>query len=162
MKLFIKKILNKFSYFKLNKNMQLTVGNNTIINFRSFDLKTKNKCKFKIGEKSMVSASFVFEKDEASIEIGNNTFMGGSVISCAENIKIGDNVHVAWNATIFDHNAHPIDYRVRRNDLPNLFIGKKDWKNIEVSPTIIEDDAWIGVNVIILKGLTIGKGLPFK
>ena len=25
-------------------------------------------------------------------------------------------------------------------------------------PTIIEDDAWIGVNVIILKGLTIGKG----
>ena len=35
---------------------------------------------------------------------------------------------------------------------------EKDWKNIEVSPTIIEDDAWIGVNVIILKGLTIGKG----
>ena len=65
MKLFIKKILNKFSYFKLNKNMQLIVGNNTIINFRSFDLKNKNKCKFKIGEKSMVSASFVFEKDEA-------------------------------------------------------------------------------------------------
>ena len=41
MKLFIKKILNKFSYFKLNKNMQLIVGNNTIINFRSFDLKNK-------------------------------------------------------------------------------------------------------------------------
>ena len=35
---------------------------------------------------------------------------------------------------------------------------KKNWDNVDISPTIICDDAWIGVNVIILKGVEIGAG----
>ena len=158
MKVIIKKILNKYSYFKLRKKAHLTIGENSVVNYRSFDLKNNKNCTFIIGEKSLVSASFVFEKEGAIIEIGRNTFLGGCVLSCAEKIKIGENVFIAWNVTIFDHNSHSLNYNVRRNDLPNLFNKKITWEDVLISPTIIEEDVWIGVNAIILKGITIGKG----
>tara|TARA_B100000787_G_scaffold161738_1_gene141845 strand:+ start:122 stop:697 length:576 start_codon:yes stop_codon:yes gene_type:complete len=158
MKSIIRKILNKYSYFKLRKEAHLTIGANSVVNYRSFDLQNNKNCRFVIGEKSLVSASFVFEKEGATIEIGRNTFIGGSVLSCAEKIKIGENVFIAWNVTIFDHNSHSLNYNVRRNDLPHLFIGKKTWEDVGISPTIIEEDVWVGVNAIILKGITIGKG----
>ena len=73
-------------------------------------------------------------------------------------IKIGENVFIAWNVTIFDHNSHSLNYNVRRNDLPNLFNKNKTWEDVGISPTIIEEDVWVGVNAIILKGIIIGKG----
>jgi acetyltransferase-like isoleucine patch superfamily enzyme len=158
MKTILRNLLNKFSYFKLKKKMNISVGENSSVNFRSFDLKNNINCRLNIGKKSLVASSLVFEKDGAIIEIGNNTFMGGSVLSCANKIKIGDNVHIAWNVSIFDHNSHPINHYLRRNDLPDLFLKKKNWDNVDIRPTIICDDAWIGVNVIILKGIEIGAG----
>ena len=158
MKDLIRKILNKYSYFKLKQKAQLIIGANSVINYRSFDLKNNKNCRFVIGEKSLVSASFVFEKEGAIIEIGSNTFMGGCVLSCAKKIKIGDNVFIAWNVNIFDHNSHSLDYNVRRRDLPCLFNKKKTWDDVVIRPTIIEEDVWIGVNAIILKGIIIGKG----
>jgi acetyltransferase-like isoleucine patch superfamily enzyme len=35
---------------------------------------------------------------------------------------------------------------------------KKDWTDITVSSVEICDNSWIGFNVIILKGVTIGEG----
>ena len=160
MKTIIRKILNKYSYFKLRKKAHFIIGANSEVNYRSFDLQNNKNCRFIIGEKSLVSASFVFEKDGATIEIGRNTFIGGGggALSCAEKIKIGENVFIACNVTIFDHNSHSLNYNVRRNDLPNLFNKKKTWEDVSISPTIIEEDVWIGVNAIILKGIIIGKG----
>jgi len=38
-------------------------------------------------------------------------------------------------------------------------LGKyKDWSNVISKEIIIKDKAWIGFNVIILKGVTIGEG----
>jgi galactoside O-acetyltransferase len=158
MKAIIRKILNKYSYFELKKKAHLIIGADSVVNYRSFDLQNNKNCRFVIGEKSSVSASFIFEKDEATIEIGRNTFLGGCVLSCAEKIKIGENVFIAWNVTIFDHNSHSLNYNVRRNDLPNLFNKNKTWEDVGISPTIIEEDVWVGVNAIILKGIIIGKG----
>ena len=42
MKDLIRKILNKYSYFKLKQKAQLIIGANSVINYRSFDL--KNNC----------------------------------------------------------------------------------------------------------------------
>jgi galactoside O-acetyltransferase len=36
--------------------------------------------------------------------------------------------------------------------------GKKVWTHVERQPVTIESKAWIGFNVIILKGVTIGEG----
>ena len=46
------------------------------------------------------------------------------------------------------------------NDIRNgrNFIQNKDWRNVNSRPIVIKDDVWIGMNVIILKGVTIGEG----
>lgn len=69
--------------------------------------------------------------------------------------------------TIYDHDSHSLNYLDRRNDindelndirLGNNFIKNKDWSNVNSKPIKICNDAWIGMNVIILKGVTIGEG----
>lgn len=67
---------------------------------------------------------------------------------------------------IFDHDSHSIDYNIRRQDIDDELadianerkIPSKDWKPVKTKPVKICDDAWIGMNVIILKGVTIGEG----
>ena len=93
MKTILRNFLNKYSYFKLKKKMNITVGENSKVNYRSFDLKNNINCSFKIGKKSLVASSFVFENEGAIVEIGSNTFMGGSLLSCANKIKIGT-IHI--------------------------------------------------------------------
>ena len=31
-------------------------------------------------------------------------------------------------------------------------------QGVEVAPVVIEDDVWIGLNVVVLQGVTIGRG----
>ncbi|WP_071585616.1 DapH/DapD/GlmU-related protein [Selenomonas sputigena] len=35
---------------------------------------------------------------------------------------------------------------------------KKSWKNVRAAPIHIGDKAWLGFNVIVLKGVSIGEG----
>ena len=84
---------------------------------------------------------------EPVLTIGNNTSINyRTVISVESMVKIGNNCLIAEETKIFDNNSHGIDYRHRQ-------MTEKD-----VSPIIIEDDVWIGMNSIILKGVTIGRG----
>lgn len=36
--------------------------------------------------------------------------------------------------------------------------GIKDWSVVKSAPIVIKDKVWVGCNVIILEGVTIGKG----
>lgn len=82
-------------------------------------------------------------------------------------IEIGNHVTIAWGCTIYDHDSHSLDYRERRKDIEReitnmrngvYFIHDKDWSIVNSKPVVIKDDAWIGMNVIILKGVTVGQG----
>jgi acetyltransferase-like isoleucine patch superfamily enzyme len=84
----------------------------------------------------------------AVLEIGANFGMTGGTICTAERIAIGDNVTVGANTTIIDTDFHPLDPKVRR-------LRPQDART---APIIIEDDVFIGMNSLILKGVTIGKG----
>jgi len=92
--------------------------------------------------------------------------LGGTFIS-RSSITIGNNVTIAWGGTIYDHNSHSLNYLDRRKDIENLMsdlkenrshVYSKDWSVVKTKPIVIKDDAWIGMNVIILKGVTIGRG----
>jgi acetyltransferase-like isoleucine patch superfamily enzyme len=50
------------------------------------------------------------------------------------------------NVTITDTNWHPLDWRDRLAGKPG-----------EYAPVVIEDDVWLGMNVTVLKGVTIGR-----
>lgn len=84
--------------------------------------------------------------DGACLHIGNNVGMNSTRIRSNEKITIGNNVKIGANVLIIDTDSHPIDYITRRttND------------NTHSAPISIEDDAWIGAQSIILKGVTIG------
>lgn len=120
-----------------------------------------------IGSDSIVAGSFIFESSKGSIIIGSHTYIGGGMFISRSSIVIGDNVTIAWGGTIYDHDSHSLNYLDRRNDindelndirLGNNFIKNKDWSNVNSKPIKICNDAWIGMNVIILKGVTIGEG----
>jgi galactoside O-acetyltransferase len=115
-------------------------------------------CKLSIGSKSIVESAVLYDRTGGSVRIGERTFIGASTLVCAEAIDIGDDVLVSWGCTIVDHNSHPLAWNDRRGDVENWFDGRKDWTHVERAAVSIGDKAWIGFNVIILKGVHIGKG----
>ena len=82
-----------------------------------------------------------------SVELGDNSGLG---INCRISGKtlIGNNVMMGPNVCIFTTN-HAFD----RTDIPMNEQGMSVQR-----PVVIEDDVWIGANVIILPGVTISKG----
>lgn len=84
----------------------------------------------------------------AVLDIGDNFRMTGGAICAAEKIIIKNNVLIGSNTTIIDTDFHPVDPEYRKL-YPNQ--GK-------TSPITIEDDVFVGVNCLILKGVTIGMG----
>lgn len=111
-----------------------------------------------IGDGTILEGRIVFDRDDARVEIGANSFIGGSNIIAAESITIGNDVLIAWGCVIVDHNSHSIYFSERANDVKDWYVGKKDWSKVLRKSIIIMDKAWIGFNSIILKGVTIGEG----
>ena len=83
----------------------------------------------------------------SKIVIGNNVGISGSTICARRSVIIGDNVLIGSGCIITDTDAHPINWRLRRE-------GRDDLKAIE--PVIIGNDVFIGARSIILKGVSIG------
>jgi acetyltransferase-like isoleucine patch superfamily enzyme len=84
----------------------------------------------------------------AVLDIGDNFRMTGGSICVASSIRIGHRVSIGANSTIIDTDFHPINAVERRN---NPREGK-------VAPVVIEDDVFIGMNSLILKGVRLGEG----
>lgn len=112
----------------------------------------------KIGDRSMIEGNIVFEKENAKVSIGGNTYIGRADIICADKIEIGNNVLIAWGCTIIDHNSHSLSVVDRIKDVSDWYDGEKDWSKVLTKPVKIGDNVWIGFNSIILKGVTVGKG----
>jgi acetyltransferase-like isoleucine patch superfamily enzyme len=82
----------------------------------------------------------------AILEIGDNFGMTGGALVAAEKIMIGNNVAIGANSTILDTDFHPLNPELRRH-FPQSAL---------TAPIIIGDDVFIGMNSLILKGVTIG------
>jgi galactoside O-acetyltransferase len=116
-------------------------------------------CSLTIGSNCNVEGLLVFEKSSAQISIGSRAHIGGgTVLAAAIGIEIGDDVLIAFDALIMDHDSHSLLFRERRKDVRDWMDGKKDWANVEMGRVHISDKAWVGARSIILKGTTIGEG----
>ncbi len=82
------------------------------------------------------------------IKIGDNVNMPGTTIISYKEVIIGNNVLLGPLVTILDSDGHALLDRG----------GKDEHKRISMKAVNIQDNVWIGQNVIILKGVTIGEG----
>ena len=84
----------------------------------------------------------------AVLRIGDDVGITGGTLCAARRIEIGDRVFIGANAIIVDTDFHPIDPEHRRQ-------APQDGA---VAPVIIEDDVFIGMSSLILRGVHIGRG----
>lgn len=81
------------------------------------------------------------------IRIGSNSGLSHVTIVSRQSVTVGDNVLLGGGVQIYDNDFHPINWQHRSDD-----------SEIKSLPVIIEDNAFIGANSIVLKGVRIGNG----
>lgn len=123
-----------------------------------------------IGDNSVLGCRITLEREIGRVSIQDNTYIGaGTHLVCAHQIEIGSNVLIAWGCTFMDHDSHSLNWTDRSDDVRRWRDGlvsqgkggaasTKNWSVVPMAPIYIKDKAWIGFNVIILKGVTIGEG----
>ena len=108
--------------------------------------------KVSIGRDSIIEHNVYFKFDgpysrQPSITIGNKTFIGNACeFNIADSISIGNTCLIASGCKFVDH-----DHGIEKYTTINL-------QNPTIASIIIEDDVWLGLNVIVLKGVRIRKG----
>jgi acetyltransferase-like isoleucine patch superfamily enzyme len=153
----IRYILNRIALLRLSRVENFNVAAHSKVNYRGITIKTN--CCLNIGCNSILEGSIVFDKEGGTIKVGDRVFIGGgSLVVCAENIEIGDDVLISWGCTVIDHNSHAIRWKNRSQDVSNWFYSIKDWSTVQTAPVRICTRSWLGFNVIVLKGVTIGEG----
>jgi acetyltransferase-like isoleucine patch superfamily enzyme len=76
------------------------------------------------------------------LSFGNNVFLNQGVrIACSREISIGDNALVGDETVILDNDYHGVANSPAK-----------------AAPVTIEPDVWLGTRVIVLRGVTIGRG----
>jgi acetyltransferase-like isoleucine patch superfamily enzyme len=124
----------------------------------------KDSRRIKIGNRCIISdAELVLFGHGGQISIGDECFIGkGTRIWSGKNITIGNNVLISHNVNIHDNGSHPLNSLEREEDFRHLYkTGKlRDTDNFDLkdADVIIGDNAWLGFNSTITKGVTVGKG----
>lgn len=98
-----------------------------------------------IGYNTVIQSGFKFGLKEVLI-IGNNCEINENVYIQAA--IIGDYVLIAQNVSLL-----AVTHNFSKKDIPIIKQGFS-----KVQPVIIEDDVWIGRNVVILPGIRLGRG----
>jgi acetyltransferase-like isoleucine patch superfamily enzyme len=120
-----------------------------------------------VGENCLLNAAFVFEAKTGEIRLGDRCYLGAnSAILCRNKVLLGNDVTIAWNVTIYDHDSHSMHWRDRAIAVKLFYerygksdcFDKLDWSNVRSAPIVLHDRVWIGFGATILKGVTIGEG----
>ncbi len=87
---------------------------------------------------------------DAKLSLGSGYMNHDCVIDCFSSITIGHGVVISERVVIRDSDNHAI-ILTENGEL------KSDEKPA-AAPIVIQDHVWLGMNVIVLKGVTIGEG----
>lgn len=146
----------------------VAVGNSRLSRSFQVEFRTpRSAVSFAAGDDCILMCKAVFESAAGSISIGQRVFINeGTQLISRSRIDIEDDVTIAWGCTLYDHDSHSLDARDRNADQQQQlqdwdsgdFIGNKDWSKVATAPIRIRRNAWIGFDVVILKGVTIGEG----
>jgi acetyltransferase-like isoleucine patch superfamily enzyme len=80
--------------------------------------------------------------DGGRLSIGDRAFLNhGVTIHAERSVTIGCDVRLADCVAVWDTDFHPVE----------------EGADVRVAPVVIEDNAWVGRNAIVLPGVTIGR-----
>jgi len=139
-------------YFKMGKDCKIITKNgklligkkwNNISRYTQSDFKIHDNATLEInGNMSIFGGCDIGICSGGTLSLGNGYINHGVRIAVYSRIKIGNNVAISENVTFRDSDNHVVEGS----------------KNPATAPITIEDDVWIGINVTILKGVTVGAG----
>jgi acetyltransferase-like isoleucine patch superfamily enzyme len=167
-----RKLVNRLRYYRLK--LMASVHTKYMYAFSSlYGIKLGSGCRFwkqpviymEVGSKLEIGDGCVFRSDfdsnligvsnrciisthspDAVIKIGSGCGFSGTSIGVKESLVIGNNVLVGANSFITDfdwHSVNPID--------------RDNAADVKARKVVIEDNVWIGLNCVILKGVHIGR-----
>lgn len=145
-------------------------GNSVLLD--SFNLSVRcpeaGRTYLKTGDDCMIGAHFQVVSPEAKIVIGDRVYISaGTTLISGDMIEFGNDILVAWGCTFIDHDSYPVDAQARKAQVhakrERLLRGDKEWDSPDLERTAkgkitVEDNVWIGMDCVILKGVTIGEG----
>ena len=141
--------LSRNDYLKINRSAQLNLygklnlsANRLGKNGRSSILRMDADSQLNVlGNFEFMYGADIILFSSAVLDLGKDSFINSDCkIRCHSHIRIGNDCAISHDFTIMDSDAHYL------NDSNNT-------KEI-----IIEDHVWIGTRVIVMSGVTIGKG----
>ena len=148
LKAYADNLLSKVIIIKL-RLQGATIGANTFI---GSNIATYWPHKLQIGSNCLLEEGVFFKYDGIysvgkAITIGERCFIGRfTEFNIKLNINIGNDCLIASNTKFVDH-----DHGMNRADIMSV----QDCDSQAIS---IGNDVWIGANVVLLKGVTIGDG----
>lgn len=110
-----------------------------------------------IGDESVIRGILRIEA-AGQLTIGKFVYVGDqTIISAGQTVTIGDSTLIAHGAHIFDNDSHPTDAAQRAAHFRKI-LGHPTNLPIEIKSEPVEIGArcWIGMNSLIMKGVTIG------
>jgi len=101
--------------------------------------------KFELGQFSIIEDFSTINNGVGDVIIGNHTLVGMSNVIIGP-IHIGNNVIIAQNVVMsgLNHGYKDINIPISQ-------------QNVTISKITIDNDSWLGANVVITAGVTIGK-----
>jgi acetyltransferase-like isoleucine patch superfamily enzyme len=122
----------------------VTVGSLPLLHGR---LRFKTGGVLKIGNRLVADGRltpvYLASGNSAQLVIGDDVYFNtGSSVICNHEITIGDHVMFGPHAAVIDDNRHEVE--------PGAALSN--------GPTVIEDNVWVGRNVLVLPGVRIGAG----
>jgi acetyltransferase-like isoleucine patch superfamily enzyme len=89
----------------------------------------------------------------ARLSLGSGYMNHDCVIDCFTSITIGQGVVISERVVIRDADNHTI-----QSIATETASGQFSTEKPNMAPIVIQDHVWIGMNVMVLKGVTIGEG----
>jgi acetyltransferase-like isoleucine patch superfamily enzyme len=94
------------------------------------------------------------------VHLGDFALVHGARIICDAEVVIGDHALISWNVVLMDTYRLSTDPLARRRELaavaagnPRVLAGAA-----EARPVAVGSGAWLGFDVVVLPGVTVGEG----
>ena len=117
---------------------------------------TGDRSRLSIAAHSVVRGIIRVERD-GHVNIADHCYIGDDVVLSAHvGIDIEPDVLIAHGVQVFDNVTHPVDAHQRAQHYRAILAGEPSAAIIPAARIVIERNAWIGMNSIIMRGVRIG------